>query len=168
MSEVLERQNRVIIELLARSSIGADKIGDIVRKGKKDPDGYVNVYNQLDGVKTATDLAKVIGVSKQNMSEILKSWEEQGIVYDTGTDKLPKYVRLLKLPTNKSGSQDTKSKTKQKKQKEIKNNDIKLPSEAVIEQVGTEAILATPNVAEVEQNTTETTETTVSVAENGG
>src|SRR5688500_14869321 len=119
MSELLERQNQVIIELLARMSIGAEKIGEIVRKNKQNPESYVKVYNQLNGSKTLTDLAKDAGLTKQALSPILTSWEDQGIVYNIGSEKLPKYVGLLKLPLNvKNSSQPKKTSKKKNKERE--------------------------------------------------
>jgi hypothetical protein len=104
MTALLERQNRIIISLLARTAIGADEIENIVRKGKKraNADNFVKAYNALNGVKTATELATIVGVSKQNMSEVLQTWEENGIVYDVGTGKRPVYVGLMKLSVKRA------------------------------------------------------------------
>ena len=135
MSTTLERQNRVIIELLARTALGVEKIEDIVKKGKRkgNPDDYAKVYNLLDGTKTATELAKVVQVSKQNMSEILKYWEEKGIVYNIGTDNLPKYVGLLRLPINNKGGSQAK------KGKEESPADDVIPEETRIKESAIEA-----------------------------
>lgn len=99
MSPVADRQNQVIIDLLARIAFGADEIEKIVKKGKKKKSSgdLVRGYNELDGVKSITDIAKIIGVTKQNMSQVLQTWEEKGIVYNTGTSTRKTYAGLLKL-----------------------------------------------------------------------
>ncbi|MGB8789315.1 MAG: helix-turn-helix domain-containing protein [Candidatus Acidiferrales bacterium] len=101
MSEILERQNSAIISLLARSTIGVAAISKIVCGGKRNPNAYLNVYNSLNGTAGVTDLAKLAGVSQPTMSVVLQSWEEQGIIYNVGTDPKPRYHRLLHLPPPK-------------------------------------------------------------------
>jgi len=98
MSEKLERQNAAIIALLARSTIGVPTISKIVSGGKRNPQAYMKVYNALDGAIGVTELAKLAGVSQPTMSVVLQSWEEQGIIYNLGTDAKPRYHRLLHLP----------------------------------------------------------------------
>jgi hypothetical protein len=102
MSDKLERQNAAIIALLARSAIGLPAITKAVCSGKRDPEAYRKVYNSLDGSFGVTELAKLAGFSKSTMSGVLQSWEEQGIVYNVGTDKKPQYHRLLHLPALKA------------------------------------------------------------------
>jgi len=99
MSPVADRQNQVIIDLLARIAFGADEIEKIVKKSKKKKisGDLVRGYNELDGVKSITDIAKIVGVTKQNMSQVLQTWEEIGIVYNTGTNTRKTYAGLLKL-----------------------------------------------------------------------
>lgn len=101
MSEKLERQNGAIIALLARSAIGVPTISKIVSGGKRNPQAYLKVYNALDGAIGVTELAKLAGVSQPTMSVVLQSWEEQGIIYNVGTDVRPRYHRLLHLPALK-------------------------------------------------------------------
>jgi len=112
MSEILERQNSAIIALLARSTIGVSAISKIVCAGKRNPQAYLKVYNALDGKIGVTDLAKLAGVSQPTMSVVLQSWEEQGIIYNVGTDPKPRYQRLLQLPpikTQRSNPKKTKA-----------------------------------------------------------
>lgn len=101
MSERLERQNAAIIALLARSTLGVPAISKIVSSGKRNPQAYLKVYNALDGAIGVTELAKLAGVSQPTMSVVLQSWEEQGIIYNVGTDAKPRYHRLLHLPALK-------------------------------------------------------------------
>jgi hypothetical protein len=100
MSMTVERQNQVIIALLARSTIGLDKIDSIVtyKKGVK-ANNFRKAYNALDGSKGIQQIADMIPTSKQNMSQIVQTWEDKGIVYNTGTHTRPQYVGLLNLPT---------------------------------------------------------------------
>jgi len=65
---------------------------------KRNPDAYVSVYNALDGERTGVQLAAIAGVSKQAMSLVLQSWLDEGIVLSVGTDKQPKYRRLMRFP----------------------------------------------------------------------
>jgi hypothetical protein len=95
---ILIKQNDILISLLARSVLGADPIADVVTRGKKDPAAYVKAYNALDGTIGVTEAAKVAGVSQPTMTVVLKSWEEQGIVYNVGEPGRPLYKRLLVLP----------------------------------------------------------------------
>lgn len=69
---------RVLIGLLARSTIGLERILEVVKRGKKNPEAYVSVYNSLDGTKTGAELAKIVGVTRQAISYILITWEEEG------------------------------------------------------------------------------------------
>ncbi len=98
MDERLLRQNEVLIGLLARSALGANKIHEIVTKNKRDPRAYVKVYNLLRGNLGVVEAAKIAGVSPGTMSGTLSYWESQGIIYDTGDGGRPAYMRLLCLP----------------------------------------------------------------------
>jgi hypothetical protein len=108
MSEKLERQNAVIISLLARSTIGVPAITKIVVSGKRNPQAYLKVYNSLNGEVGVTNLAKLAGVSQPTMSVVLQSWEEQGIVYNVGTEAKPRYHHLLHLPVGKVAARPRK------------------------------------------------------------
>ncbi len=101
MSEKLERQNAVIISLLARSTIGVSSIQKLVVSGKRNPQAYLKVYNALDGTVGVTELAKLAGVSQPTMSVVLQTWDEHGIIYNVGTTHSPRY-RLLRLPALKT------------------------------------------------------------------
>lgn len=92
----LEKQNEVIIGLLARQVFGVEHILKVVQgaKMKENPLAYIRAYNALDGKTGGSAVAAIAGVSKQAMSKILQLWEEKGIVYRVGTN----CVRLLKLP----------------------------------------------------------------------
>jgi hypothetical protein len=98
MSKTLEAQNRIIISLLARTALGIKEIEKTVRSGKKkeNQDKFVLVYNALDGTKSATELAKIVGITQQGMSSVFQTWEEEGIVYKN--DETGFYVGLIRLP----------------------------------------------------------------------
>jgi hypothetical protein len=95
---ILIKQNEILISLLARSTIGAESIRQLVTGGKRNPAAYVKAYNALDGTIGVTEAAKVAGVSQPTMTVVLKSWEQQGIVYNVGESGRPLYKRLLVLP----------------------------------------------------------------------
>lgn len=109
MSKTLETQNKIIISLLARTALGIKEIERIVRSGKKkeNQDNFVLVYNALDGTKSGTELAKIIGITKQGMSQVFQTWEDEGIVYKN--DETGFYVGLLKLPIKRKSSTKTKA-----------------------------------------------------------
>jgi hypothetical protein len=106
MSEILEEQNKVIISLLARSTIGVEHIEKIVRGGKKkgNPDKFVLAYNALDGTTSGVDLAKIVGISQPGMVSVLQTWENEGIIYKVG--KSGRYAGLLNIPVKKKTSQN--------------------------------------------------------------
>ena len=71
-----------VITLLGRIAFKSEQIRDIVRKGKRNPNAYVKVYNACDGNRTVTQLAKIAGVSQPTMTSVLKQWIQQGIIYE--------------------------------------------------------------------------------------
>ncbi len=79
----LARQYEVVISLLGRIAFPGDKVRDLVTRGKRNPEKYVQGYNACDGTKTVRDLAQVIGVQPPTLSPILAQWEAFGIVYST-------------------------------------------------------------------------------------
>ena len=89
----IQQQNEIIISLLARLVWTPETITAIVTDGKRNPDAYRTVYNALDGEKTGIQLA---------------AWLEEGIVLNVGTDTVPKYKRLMRIPeARKKGKRDT-------------------------------------------------------------
>lgn len=140
MSTIIERQNEVIIALLARSTIGVDYIEKIVTSRKKGKgEDFLRAYNQLDGTRSITEIAKQLGVSKQNISQVLQAWEEKGIVYNVGTTSRSVYAGLLKLPTKnkpRATSQQTKVRRKQKTPK-TRIHTKELPSVAAQDELTT-------------------------------
>lgn len=56
---VIRQQNETIIALLARVVWTPEKLVEMVMANrKKDPEGYVSVYNALDGEKTGSSWEK--------------------------------------------------------------------------------------------------------------
>jgi hypothetical protein len=111
---VIRQQNETIIALLARLVWTPEKLVEMVMANrKKDPEGYVSVYNALDGEKTGKQLGEIAGVSQQAIAYVLAGWLEDGIVLNVGTDSLPKYRRLMKLPEKR------KAKAKQEPQQAV-------------------------------------------------
>jgi hypothetical protein len=111
---VIRQQNETIIALLARLVWTPEKLVAMVMVNrKKDPEGYVSVYNALDGEKTGKQLGEIAGVSQQAIAYVLAGWLEDGIVLNVGTDSLPKYRRLMKLPEKR------KAKAKQEPQQAV-------------------------------------------------
>ena len=97
----IQRQNEIIISLLARLVWTPEKIGAIITSGKRNPAGYVTAYNALDGAKPGTQLAAIAGVTQPAMSTTLQAWLEEGIILNVGSDTVPKYKRLMRIPEAK-------------------------------------------------------------------
>jgi len=94
----IQRQNEIIISLLARLVWTPEKIAAIVTGGKRNPDAYRTVYNSLDGEKTGRQLANLAEVTQQAISFTLQNWHDEGIVLNVGTDAQPRYKRLMRIP----------------------------------------------------------------------
>jgi predicted transcriptional regulator of viral defense system len=87
MTEELKRiahQNEVIISLLGRLAFTPEQVEKIVTSNKQDKfkPKYIKGYNALDGRKTVSDVAKIIGITRGALSPILSHWEELGIIYE--------------------------------------------------------------------------------------
>ncbi len=91
----LIKQNEVIISLLAENK--KEHITKIVIKNKKNPQDYIKGYNSCDGTKGVTELADIVGVKQPTLTPILKTWEEEGIIFNFGNKNKPLYMRLLRL-----------------------------------------------------------------------
>lgn len=119
----LVQQNEVIIGLLARLVWKPEELAEIVKYGKRNPDAYVSVYNALDGKKTGKQLAEIAGVTQQAISLVLQTWQDEGIVINVGSDTVPKYRRLMRIP------EPRKPRTKQAKPQEEAEQVIPLEQE---------------------------------------
>ena len=87
----------VIISLLARQVYGNDTIKEIVIHSKKNPDKYIEGYNACDGLTIVKEIAKVIGVKQPTITPILKSWVNEGILYNIGENNKPLYKKILTI-----------------------------------------------------------------------
>ncbi len=94
----IQQQNDIIVSLLARLVWTPEKVTEIVTRNKRNPGAYVTVYNALDGSKTGIQLAALAKVAQPTMSVTLQSWLDEGIILNIGTDSLPKYKRLMRIP----------------------------------------------------------------------
>jgi hypothetical protein len=104
----IQRQNGVIIGLLARLVWTPEKLAEIVTRGKRNPEAYRRVYNALDGVTTGRSLASIAGVTPAAISYVLQAWEEEGIVTNEGTASQPRYKAVMRIP-KKGASGKTKA-----------------------------------------------------------
>lgn len=91
------KQNEIIISLLAQMAIGEEKIKKIVIHGKRRPKGWVRGYNACDGTKGVNEIAKIVGVKQPTATPILKSWQAAGIIYNMGSPNKPLYMKLLRI-----------------------------------------------------------------------
>jgi len=91
------KQNEVIISLLARLVFSEEKIKEIISHKKRKPGNWIKGYNACDGTKGVTEIAKTVGVKPPSATYVLKSWESIGIIYNIGTETRPLYMKLLTL-----------------------------------------------------------------------
>ena len=87
MSEEMKkvvRQNEVIISLLGRIAFTPEQVSELVVSRKKDnlKQKYVDGYNALNGRRSLSQIAKIVGVTRQTIAPILLQWEELGIIYE--------------------------------------------------------------------------------------
>lgn len=83
----IERYLNVIVRLLSRPPFKIGEIREIVTSRKQEPDKYIEGYNALDGTKTLSEIASIIGVTKSTLSPILRDWERKGIVFELENNK---------------------------------------------------------------------------------
>jgi hypothetical protein len=98
---IVLQQNEVMISLLARLVWTPERLAEAVTANKRNPDAYIEAYNACDGEKTGTQLAAIAGVKQQSMSWALQGWLDDGVVLNIGTEKQPRYRRLMRLPEKK-------------------------------------------------------------------
>lgn len=91
------RQNEVIISLLGRIAFTEKEIGEIVKKKKRNPEKYVEAYNACDGQHKVSQVAKIAGVGQPTMTEVLKLWEEVGIIYEVEKTGGKFYKKLFQI-----------------------------------------------------------------------
>ncbi len=80
----LVRQNEIIISLLGRMAFTQKQVEDIVisNKQKKLKQKYIDGYNALDGKKSISEIASIVGVTQGTLSPIISQWDELGIIYE--------------------------------------------------------------------------------------
>lgn len=93
------KQNEIIISLLGRMGFTTDKIREIVTKNKREElkEKYIEGYNALDGKKSVSQIADLIGVSLSTLSPISSEWEELGIVNQVSKSRSKYYKRLFPI-----------------------------------------------------------------------
>lgn len=78
------RQNEIIISLLGRLAFTPEHVRQVVISKKREnlKQKYIDGYNALNGERSLSEIASVIGVAPPTLSPILKEWEELGIIYE--------------------------------------------------------------------------------------
>lgn len=95
--KTLERQNDLIIRLLARMAFTQRDLKELITRNKRNPSKYVEGYNAMDGTKSVSEIAKLVGVTATTISPILASWEEEGVVYQVEGEGGKFYKRLFPI-----------------------------------------------------------------------
>lgn len=98
-NKLLSSQNDVMISLLGRIAFTEKRIKEIIEANKKDSlkQKYVNGYNSMDGTKTLSELATIIGIKQPTLSPILAQWAEIGIIYEIEKTGGKFYKNLFKI-----------------------------------------------------------------------
>jgi hypothetical protein len=80
----ITHQNEVIISLLGRLAFTTEQVKAIVTSNKRDnlKPRYIDGYNALDGTKSVSEIANIIGIAAGTLSPILSQWDELGIIYE--------------------------------------------------------------------------------------
>lgn len=91
------KQNETIISLLGRFVFTPEQVKDIVTSKKQEDlkQQYINGYNALDGKKSVSEIARIIGVTTGTLSPILLQWEDLGIIYEVEKARGKFYKRLF-------------------------------------------------------------------------
>jgi len=92
-------QNEVMISLLGRIAFTEKRIREIIEANKKETlkQKYIDGYNLMDGSKTLSELAVIIGVKQGTLSPILAQWSEIGIIYELEKTGGKFYKNLFKI-----------------------------------------------------------------------
>jgi len=124
----IQRQNDVIISLLARLVWTPEKLAEIVSRGKRNPQAYRKVYNSLDGVATGSNLASRAGVTQPVMAVALKAWQELGIVVNPVKHRIMALAKnakqLEKHVSARTPKQTISVKVNSRKRKEVRVREI--------------------------------------------
>ena len=80
-SEIIFKQNQMIISLLGRVTFPEDKLKKIITKNSKKPKQLVKAYNLCDGTLTIPKISsKIEGVTSRSLQDAIIKWEEHGII----------------------------------------------------------------------------------------
>jgi len=92
----------VIIRLLAKMVLSEGDVRKIVEHGRQKKAEWVKAYNLCDGDRNQSEISKEAKVHQGDLSDALKEWENEGIIYQVKIsnkepDKIyPKGIRKLK------------------------------------------------------------------------
>ena len=86
----------LIAEALKKQELQSALSTEILRK----------VYNELDGSRTATEIARVVGTSRVRIAKILPEWEKLGIVISEGLGPHKRYFNLRSVAANLKPAQE--------------------------------------------------------------
>ena len=80
-SEIIFKQNRMIISLLGRLTFPEDKLKKIITTKSKKPKQLIKAYNLCDGTLTIPKISsKIEGVTTRALQDAIVKWEENGII----------------------------------------------------------------------------------------
>ncbi|BDQ31306.1 hypothetical protein NZNM25_03070 [Nitrosopumilus zosterae] len=96
LSEI-QKQNQIIISLLAKLVLKEEEVKEIIINRKTNPKKYIEGYNACDGKHTINEIIKIVGVKQQTLSPILQEWENKGILYSFEKKGLKFYNNYFKI-----------------------------------------------------------------------
>jgi len=93
------KQNEIMISLIGRMAFTPEQIREIVTSNKRENlrPRYIEGYNALDGKKSVSEIASIVGVTQGTLSPILSEWEELGIIYEVEKSGGKFYRRLFPI-----------------------------------------------------------------------
>jgi hypothetical protein len=107
MNDELKQLLQMLISVIARGSFQEDRLRKIVIPSKS-PEKYVAAYNLCDGKHSQTEIVKITGLDKGNLSRVIDRWISAGVIFELGEGSQVKLLHLYPLTPNPA----TKPKTK--------------------------------------------------------
>ena len=87
---------KCLIHLIGRVAVPAEKVIEIVGKGKR----QISAFNLSDGSNIQSEIARKSGVNQGNLSRAFKKWVEAGVAFSLGEGKDARLLHIYPIPRN--------------------------------------------------------------------
>jgi hypothetical protein len=85
ISDLILKQNRLIISLLGRLAFPDDKLTSAITRNSKKPETMIKAYNLCTGALTTNQISKKLkGITNRALNQATLKWEENGILLNLG------------------------------------------------------------------------------------